>query len=99
MNCFRCDQPMLSGRAEWDTYGAHHVIVHTGGCDRGALIRLAVELGCVADADKCTDQALIDAIVAEKLCGEWLNRLERLPTDEAKRDAVHRLRVGFDQVT
>lgn len=38
----------------------------------------------------CTDACV------ERVGGEWLAKLETLPTDEAKRDAIHRLRLDLE---
>ena len=88
---------MASGSARFATWGDRTVLCHRS-CDRDNLITYARELGCFDDPDERTDQQLIDAIAAEKLSGEWLDRLEKLPTDEAKADAVHRLRLSFDEI-
>jgi hypothetical protein len=56
----------------------------------------ARQLGCFPDPENYTDQQLVDAIKAEQAAAVWMDRLEQLPTDEAKRDAVHRLRLAFD---
>lgn len=55
----------------------------------------ARELGCFPDPENYTDTQLLDAIKAEQAAASWLDRLEQLPTDEAKRDAVHRLAQQF----
>jgi hypothetical protein len=98
VDCYHCNQPMASGSARYATWGARTVIVHRA-CDRDALIARARELGCFEDASQRSDQQLIDAIAAEQLSGEWLDRLAKLPTDEAKRDAVHRLRLTMENPT
>lgn len=98
MNCFLCDQPMVSGHTKWLEYGASKKIAHRA-CDRDALIGRARQLGVWDDPEAHTDTELMDAIAADRLSGEWLARLDRLPTDEAKREAIHRLRVSFDAVS
>ncbi|WP_454199554.1 hypothetical protein [Nocardia sp. Marseille-Q1738] len=55
----------------------------------------ARELGCFPDPENYTDMRLLDAIKAEQAAAAWMNRFERLPSDEAKRDAVHRLARDF----
>ena len=84
MNCFLCDQPMVQGRAKWLYYGSEKRLGHDR-CDRAALMVRASRLGVVDDPGAYTDTELMDAIAAELL-----------PSDEAKRDAVHRLRLSFD---
>jgi hypothetical protein len=66
---------------------------------RQTLEDRARDLGCFPDPENYSDQQLLDAIKAEQAAGAWLDRLEQLPTDEAKRDAVHRLRLDFDRLT
>jgi len=95
MNCFLCDQPLTQGRAKWLYYGSVKRLGHDR-CDRAALMARAARLGVVGDPGEYTDTELADAIAAELLSGEWLARLERLPSDEAKRDAVHRLALALD---
>lgn len=103
MKCYYCDQDMDSGSAKFDTWGDRTVCAHRQ-CDRDALAARARELGVLTDASwpgqrpqNHSEQVIIEAIAAEKLSGEWLERLEKLPTDEAKREAVHRLRLEFDR--
>lgn len=64
--------------------------------NRDQLEARARELGCFLDAEARTNIELADAIAAEEAAGAWLDRLEQLPTDEAKRDAVHRLRLSIE---
>ncbi len=59
--------------------------------ERQELITRACELGVFCEPEAHTDQELRDAIAAEEASAAWLDRLEQLPTDEAKRGAVHRL--------
>lgn len=98
MKCYYCDQPMTSGSAKFDTWGNRTVCAHRT-CDRQSLLTRAYEMGVIVVPEERTDQELIDALAAERLSGEWLDRLEKLPTDEAKRDAVHRLRLSMDNPT
>lgn len=98
MDCYHCNLPMESGTAKFATWGDRKVLAHRS-CDRRALLAYADELGLVPDLDIITDEQLIDAIAAEKLSGEWLDRLEKLPTDEDKREAVHRLRLALENPT
>lgn len=65
---------------------------------RQRLEARARELGCFDDPENRTDQQLRDAINAEEAAGEWLTRLEQLPTDHAKQDAIRRLSAAFHQV-
>lgn len=55
----------------------------------------ARELGCFPDPENYTDMQLLDAIKAEQAAGAWLARMESLPTDEAKRNAIRRLSRDF----
>lgn len=103
MKCYYCDQDMASGSAKFDTWGDRTVCVHRR-CDRDALTTRARDLGVLVDdswpgqrPQNHSEQVIIDAIAAELLSGEWLERLEKLPTDEAKRAAVHRLRLEFEE--
>jgi hypothetical protein len=64
--------------------------------NRQQLEDRARALGCFLDVEARTNQELADAIAAEEAAGAWLARLEQLPTDEAKRDAVHRLRLQIE---
>lgn len=64
---------------------------------RDDLIARATELGCFDNPAECTNDQLYWAIKAEEAAGAWLGRLETLPTDDAKRDAVHRLRVQMEE--
>lgn len=68
--------------------------------NRDELLARAVELGCwnPDDAKLATDEQLRDAIAAEEAAGEWLAKLEALPTDEARREAVHRLRLDLERI-
>jgi hypothetical protein len=59
--------------------------------ERQELITRAHQLGVFVVPEERTDQELRDAIAAEVASAAWLDRLEQLPTDEAKREAVHRL--------
>lgn len=59
--------------------------------ERDTLVAKARELGVYDAPEERTDQELIDAIAAEEAAGAWLARMEALPTDEMKRDAVRRL--------
>lgn len=61
---------------------------------RDKLIARARELGFERPEDY-TDMQLLDAIKAENAATAWMNRFEALPTDEAKRDAIHRLSADF----
>lgn len=63
--------------------------------ERQELITRAHELGVFIVPEERTDKELRDAIDAEEASAAWLDRLERLPTDEAERDAVHRLAQQF----
>lgn len=63
---------------------------------RAELIGRAEALGVFDRPADHTDQELRDAIAAEEAADTWLKRLEQLPDDEAKRDAVHRLRVDLE---
>lgn len=63
--------------------------------ERDELITRARELGLWDDPENRTDQQLRDAIAAEEASAEWLFKLEQLPTDEQKRDAVRRLSEAF----
>lgn len=63
--------------------------------DRQRLVARARELGVYDAPEERTDKELADAIAAEEASGEWLDRLEALPTDEEKRAAVHRLAEEF----
>lgn len=65
--------------------------------ERQYLEDRARELGCFPDPENYTSRQLMDAIMAEQAAAAWLDRLEQLPTDEAKRDAVHRLGLEFDK--
>jgi hypothetical protein len=65
--------------------------------EREQLVIRARQLDLFPEPEKRTDQQLRDAIAAEEAAGAWLARLEQLPTDEAKRDAVHRLRLDLDE--
>lgn len=67
--------------------------------ERKHLEDRARELGCFPDPENYTNRQLLDAIMAENAAAAWLSRLEQLPTDEAKRDAVHRLAQQFDRLT
>ncbi|WP_078278521.1 hypothetical protein [Mycobacteroides franklinii] len=58
---------------------------------RYKLIARARELDVFPDPESRTDEQLSDAIAAEEAATLWLQRLEQLPTDEAKRAAIHRL--------
>lgn len=58
---------------------------------RNALIARAAELKVFDTPEERTDDELYWAIKAEENCAAWLARLESLPTDEAKREAVHRM--------
>lgn len=62
---------------------------------RADLIARATELGCFSNLEECTDEQLDWAIKAEEAAGAWLNQLERVPTDEAKSEAVRRLGRDF----
>lgn len=102
MNCYYCDLPMASDNAKFDTWGDRKVLAYKT-CDRGALIARADELGILTKSwpgqhpGNHSDQVIIDAIAAaDRLSAEWLDRLDKLPTDEAKRDAVHRLRLAME---
>lgn len=95
MKCYYCDQPMASGRAKYDTWGARRVLAHKV-CDRDDLIARGRELGVFGEFDQHSDQEIIDAIAADRLAGEFLDRLDKLPNEEAQRDAVHRLRLSMD---
>lgn len=64
--------------------------------ERQELITRAHELGVFTVPEERTDQELRDAIAAEEASAAWLDRLEKLPTDAAKRDAVHRLRLDLE---
>ena len=64
--------------------------------ERQHLEDRARELGCFPDPENYTNRQLMDAIMAEKAAAEWLERLEQLPSDEAKRNAVHRLRLDME---
>lgn len=63
--------------------------------NRQRLVARARELGVYDAPEERTDQELADAIAAEESAGEWLDRLEALPTDEEKRAAVARLAEEF----
>lgn len=63
---------------------------------RELLIKQARALECFSDPEQRTDKELQDAINAETAAAAWLDRLEQLPTDEAKRAAVHRLRLDLE---
>ncbi|NEW42741.1 hypothetical protein GV794_02040 [Nocardia cyriacigeorgica] len=52
----------------------------------------ARELGCFPDPENRTDRQLLDAIQAEQAAAAWMNRFAQLSSDEAKSDAVRRLR-------
>ena len=65
--------------------------------ERQHLEDRARELGCFPDPENYTNRQLMDAIMAEQAAAAWLERLEQLPTDEAKRAAVHRLAQRFDK--
>jgi hypothetical protein len=61
MNCFLCDEPLVSGHAKWLYYGQVKKMGHNL-CDRGALMGRASRLGVVADPGEYTDGELADAI-------------------------------------
>ena len=79
MNCYYCNRVMDSGNAKFDTWGDRKVLTHRS-CDRQTLITRAHEMGLFVAPEERTDQEIIDAIAAEKLSGEWLERLDRLST-------------------
>lgn len=56
----------------------------------------ARELGCFPGPENYTDTQLLDAIKAEQAAAAWLARMEALPTDEAKSEAVRRLARAFE---
>lgn len=64
---------------------------------RDDLIARATELRVFDDPAERTNDELYWAIKAEENCAAWLARMESLPTDAAKRDAVHRLRVQMEE--
>jgi hypothetical protein len=66
---------------------------------RNDLIARATELRVFDNPEECTDDQLYWAIKAEEASAAWLARLETLPSDEAKRDAVHRLSVQLTEGT
>lgn len=90
MNCFYCDQPLKSGHVRNETWGQRMVLAHKPSCERQDLLNQAYALGVFTAAEDRTDQELIDAITAEKLSGEFLDRLEKLP-EAAQAAAIHRL--------
>jgi hypothetical protein len=56
-------------------------------------------LGCFPDPEGRTDEQLRDAISAERAAGEWIRRFEQLPSDAAKRDAIHRLALDLEKAS
>lgn len=65
--------------------------------ERQYLEDVARELGCFPDPENYTSRQLMDAIMAEQAAAAWLDRLDQLRQWEAKRDAVHRLRLDLDK--
>lgn len=81
----------------WVTWGGRHVLAHKT-CKRGDLVTYAADLGVFpVDDPSRTDQQLIEAVAAEKLAAEWLERVEKLPSDEAKHEAWRRLARRFTE--
>jgi hypothetical protein len=64
---------------------------------RDDLIARATELQVFDAPAERTNNELYWPIKAEENAAAWLTRMESLPTDAAKRDAVHRLRVQMEQ--
>lgn len=97
MDCYHCNQPLVPV-PEWKTYGQRMVLIHKK-CERADLCNYALELGVVCGDpwEDYTEQQLIDAITCEKLCGEFMDRVDRLPTEEAQHDAIHRLRLSMEK--
>lgn len=69
---------------------------YRGPLSRSELLGRAEALGVFEHPDDYSDEQLRDAIAAEEACASFVDRLEQLPTDEAKRDAIHRLRLGLE---
>lgn len=89
-DCFHCETRMEDGAATFTVWGERAVPIHRGGCKRDDLAALAMKLGCFDDVTDRTDQQLVDAIAAEKLSAEWLDRVSKLP-EEVQHAAFRKL--------
>lgn len=76
MNCYYCEQKLTSDNVKYDIWGRRKVIAHRT-CGRLALLNRAYEMGLFCAAEEHTDTEIVDAIAAEKISGEVLDRIER----------------------